>query len=69
MYALGLFLMGVETNLLLSIGVHGLASSVLDLLACVPFLMLGGRSSGGHGKGGRGARGLSYAGKRYKSLR
>ena len=67
--ALGLFLMGVETNLLLSIGVHGLASSVLDLLACVPFLMLGGRSSGGHGKGGRGARGLSYAGKRYKSLR
>lgn len=68
-YALGLFLMGVETNLLLSIGVHGLASSVLDLLACVPFLILGGRSSGGYGKGGRGARGLSYAGKRYKSLR
>lgn len=68
-YALGLFLMGVETNLLLSIGVHGLASSVLDLFACAPFLMLGGRASSGRGKGGLGTRGLSYGGNRNKSLR
>lgn len=69
-YALGLFLMGVETDLLMSVGVHGLVSSLLDLVACVPLLLLGG-NGGGRGfsaRGGRG-RGLGYGGTRYKGLR
>lgn len=69
-YALGLFLMGIETDLLMSVGVHGLVSSLLDLVACVPLLLLVG-NGGGRGfsaRGGRG-RGLGYGGTRYKGLR
>lgn len=69
-YALGLFLMGVETDLLISVGAHGLVSSLLDLVACIPLLLLGARGGarGFSARGGRG-RGLSYGGTRYKGLR
>lgn len=68
LYGLGLFFMGIESNVLISVGVHGLASSLLDLIACVPLLILGGQG-GAHGRSGRGRRGLSYGGTRYKGLR
>lgn len=69
LYALGLYFMGIESNVLISVGVHGLASSVLDLIACVPLLILGGQRSLSHGFSGRGRGGLSYGGTRYKGLR
>lgn len=37
-YGLALFFMGVQTSLLYALGVHGLASSVLDLLAAALML-------------------------------
>ena len=68
LYAVGMFFMGVEGDLLRSIGIHGLASSVLTMLACVPFLLMGGSGGSGRGLSGRG-RGLAYGGNRYKGLR
>lgn len=68
-YGVALFLLGVQSNLLISVGVHGLASSIMDLVACVPLLILGGNNGGGRGYSGRGRRGLSYGGSRYGGLR
>lgn len=70
-YSLALFFMGVESNLFTAVGVHGLVSGVLDVIACVPLLIIGG--SGGSGSGfsarGKGRGGLTYNGSRYKVLR
>lgn len=74
---IALFAMGMSGNLLVSLGVHGLASTVLDLIACVPFLFFLGRSGSSHGfsaHGGRGKGGLGTLhpgarGSRYKGIR
>ncbi len=68
LYAVGMFFMGVVGDLLRSVGIHGLASSVLTILACVPYLLRGGSAGSGRGLSGRG-RGLTYGGNRYKGLR
>ncbi|MDO4436739.1 MAG: rod shape-determining protein MreD [Coriobacteriaceae bacterium] len=71
--SVALFFMGVESNLLTAVGVHGLASGVLDVLACVPLLLMGGSGNSGSGFSSRGRGrahgGLSYGGSRYKVLR
>ena len=76
-YTIALFALGSETNLLIALGVHGLASTVLDLL--VAFLALAfvpqadsGRGFGG-GRSGRMPATLHHgghrAGTRFKGLR
>lgn len=45
LYALALFAMGIETNLLTAVGVHGLACSLLTILASIPFLLASGGPS------------------------
>lgn len=66
-YAIAMLLLGVETSILVSVGVHGLASTVLDVVACVPFLLIAGASSGQRGFSAR--RGAYGRGSRFKGLR
>lgn len=72
-YAIALCVMGFETSLLTAVVSHGLTSSLLDIAACVPLLMLGGTStSSGRGfssRGGMHSRGLSYKPSRCGRLR
>ena len=64
-YGLCLFFMGVETNLLMAIGAHGLTSSVLTGIVSIPFLLFG---TGGGSNRGFSAAGRRSQGSRYKSL-
>lgn len=65
-YAVVMLLVGVESSVLVSIGVHGLASSVLDVFASIPFLFMAGASSAQRGFS---ARGGAFKGSRFKGLR
>lgn len=74
-YAVALFALGAETNLLVALGAHGLACTVLDALACIPFLMAQGAGGQQRGfsaaapkAGRRGTAGLR-GGSRFKSVR
>lgn len=49
-YALALFFLGVETNLLISLGVHALASTVLTALAAAAMLALLPHAAPAHGR-------------------
>lgn len=40
-YGFALFLLGIESSLVSALLVHGVASSVLDILAAIPFLVFG----------------------------
>lgn len=64
-YGVFLFFMGTETNLLFALGVHGLASSILTFVACLPFLMMGGQSGSSRGFSAAGTR---SHGTRFKGL-
>lgn len=76
-YAVALFAMGSETNLLVALGVHGLASTVLDLLVAFLALLFVPQNDAGHGFSGRRSghmsatlhRGGHRAGTRFKGLR
>lgn len=65
-YSIAMSLLGVESSLLISIGVHGLASTALDVLAGVPFLLLAG---GSVSQRGFSARGVYGRGSRFKGMR
>lgn len=66
-YSIAMILLGIESSLLVSVGVHGLASTVLDVLACVPFLLVAGSSAGQRGFS---SRRMGYGrGSRFKGLR
>ena len=65
-YGLALYFLGVEGSILYALAVHGLASSVLDALAAVPFLMFGSGTDSNRGFTAR-SKGTRY--KSYKSLR
>lgn len=62
---LALFFMGVETNILMAIGGHGLSSSVLTFIVCIPFLLVGSTTGSSMGFGSSGRR---ASGSRFKSL-
>lgn len=66
-YAVAMLLLGVESSVLTSIGVHGLASTVLDVLASVPFLLMAGAQAGSRGFSARGR--AHGRGSRFKGLR
>lgn len=76
-YALALFFMGSETSLLFALGVHGLASTVLDVFVAFLTLMFVPQADSGHGFGGGRSgrmaatlhRGNRRAGRRFKGLR
>lgn len=76
-YALALFAMGFETNLLIALGVHGLASTVLDALVAFFAFMFVPQADAGHDFGNRHPvrpsttlhRGGRRAGTRFKGLR
>lgn len=40
-YGFALYLLGIESSLVSALLVHGVASSVLDILAAIPFLVFG----------------------------
>lgn len=65
-YGFALFLLGLESSLLYALLVHGLASSVLDILAAVPFLMFGSSTESKKGFTAR-SKGTRY--KSYTSLK
>lgn len=72
-YAVCLVVLGVESSALMSVVGHGLTSSLLDLVACIPLLILGGARAqstrGFSARGGMHSRGLSYKAPRRKGLR
>lgn len=76
-YALALFFMGSETNLLIALGVHGVASTVLDVLVAFVALAFAPQGDAGRGFGaGRSGRMPATlhragrrAGTRFKGLR
>lgn len=65
-YGIGLLLLGLEGSIVYALLVHGLASSVLDTLAAIPFLMFGVAPESKRGFSAR-SKGTRY--KSYKSLK
>ena len=66
-YSIAMLGLGVESSVLVAIGVHGLASTVLDVLASIPFLLMAGSPAAQRGFS---SRGFGYGrGSRFKGLK
>ena len=66
-YSIAMLGLGVESSVLVAIGVHGLASTVLDVLASISFLLMAGSPAAQRGFS---SRGFGYGrGSRFKGLK
>lgn len=66
-YSIAMLGLGVESSVLAAIGVHGLASTVLDVVASIPFLFMAGSPAAQRGFS---SRGFGYGhGSRFKGLK
>lgn len=66
-YSIAMLGLGVESSVLVAIGVHGLASTVLDVLASIPFLLMAGSPAAQRGFS---SRSFGYGrGSRFKGMK
>ncbi len=66
-YSIAMLGLGVESSVLVAIGVQGLASTVLDVLASIPFLLMAGSPAAQRGFSSRGFG--DGRGSRFKGLK